>query len=298
MKNPTMRIAGLGEILWDLFPEGERLGGAPANFACHCHQLGGESYPVSRVGDDDLGEQARATLEKLGVSADFVQLSSDYRTGMVKVSLDKSGKPSYEIIEDVAWDYLEFTPELRSLAGSLDAVCFGVLAQRSPVSRETIHSVLREMPEGSIKILDVNLRKPFFSRERVEESLGFATVLKLSDEELPVLSDYFELDGTVNERLAALLEKFSLDLIAYTRGSDGSILLSAEETDEAAGVEITAVDSVGAGDSFTAALCMGLLSGWPLDRINKFANRVAGFVCSQNGATPKFPDELSLARAE
>ena len=294
MKNPTKKIAGLGEILWDLFPEGKRLGGAPANFACHCNQLGGESYPVSRVGDDDLGREARAALVKLSVTADFVQMSAKFPTGQVKVSLDASGKPSYEIVEGVAWDHLEFTPELEALAPTLDAACFGVLAQRSPVSREAIQTVLRKMPEGSIKILDVNLRKPFFSKERVEESLGLATVLKLSDEELPILSDYFGLKESVTKRLAALREKFALDLIAYTRGSDGSILLSAGQTDEAPGVEVIAVDSVGAGDSFTAALCMGLLSGWPLGRINQFANKVAAFVCTQNGATPEFPKELSL----
>ncbi len=293
MTNPNPRIAGIGEILWDMFPDGGRLGGAPTNFACHCHQLGAEAYPVSRVGDDELGRQTRAELEQRGVSADFVQESATHPTGRVLVTLDGAGKPTYQILEDMAWDHLAFTPELKTLARSLDAACFGVLAQRSCTSRETIQSILREMPEGSIRILDVNLRAPFYSKELVETSLGLATILKLSDEELPVLAGYFDLTGDVNRQLAALRERFGLDLVAYTRGSDGSILVGADETDETRGLEITAVDSVGAGDSFTAALCMALLKDASLAEANAFANRVAAFVCSRNGATPELPAELT-----
>lgn len=289
------KIAGIGEILWDILPEGARLGGAPANFAYHCHQLDGESYPVSRVGDDELGHQARAALDQLGVDTNYLQMNAPQPTGQVQVSLDSAGKPRYEILEDVAWDHLEFKSELQILATSLDAACFGVLAQRSRVSRETIYSILHQMPERSIKILDVNLREPFFSRDRVEQSLKLATILKLSDEELPILSDYFGIEGNVTDRLAAIRKHFALNLVAYTRGPDGSILLTGGEIDEFQGVEITAVDSVGAGDSFTAALCMGLLAGWPLGCINKFANEVAAFVCSQKGATPKLPADLLLA---
>ncbi|MFC7338031.1 carbohydrate kinase [Haloferula chungangensis] len=292
-KNPNKpRIVGLGEVLWDMLSDSGRLGGAPANFACHCHQLGGESYPVSCVGDDELGHQARAELAKLGISSEFVQESSTHPTGQVQVTLDPAGKPSYQILEDMAWDHLEFTPEFEELAASLDAACFGVLAQRSPKSRASIQAFLKHMPEGALRILDVNLRAPFFSKPRVEESLELATILKLSDEELPVLADYFELEGSETEKLSALLKRFELDLVVYTCGAEGSILLSKDETHRAPGVETTAIDSVGAGDSFTATLCIGLLKGRPLPEINTRANQVAAYVCSQKGACPELPAHL------
>ncbi|MAT14473.1 MAG: carbohydrate kinase [Planctomyces sp.] len=286
------KVVGIGEILWDVFPDGERLGGAPSNFACHCHQLGADAYPVSCVGDDDLGHRTHSELEQRGVSPEFIQQSDAYPTGRVLVTLDEGGKPTYQIIEDVAWDYLTFTPQWKSLAESLNAACFGVLSQRSPQSRETVREFLRHMPEDSLRIFDVNLRKPFYSKELVADSLELATILKLSDEELPVLADYFGLSGTVREQLAALRERFHLSLIAYTRGSEGSILAGAHETDENAGVDTKVIDSVGAGDSFTASLCVGLLKGLPLAEVNAFANRVAAYVCSQKGACPKLPPEL------
>lgn len=292
-RKPKPTIAGIGEILWDLFPDGGRLGGAPANFACHCNQLGAEAYPVSCIGDDELGLQTRAQLERLGVNTRYLQESREHETGKVLVSLDESGKPSYQIPEGVAFDFLTFTPELKSLAQSLDAVCFGVLSQRSARTRGTIYRFLREMPQGSVKIFDVNLREPFFSKERIESSLQLATVLKLSDEELPVLADYFDLKGDVIDQLTDLRSHFKLNLIAYTRGPDGSILIGEEGVYETPGLEITAVDSVGAGDSFTAALCTGLLAGMSLTDINIFANKVAAFVCSSNGACPIFPPFLS-----
>ncbi len=293
-KQPKPIIAGIGEILWDMFPDGGRLGGAPTNFACHCHQLGAEAYPVSCVGDDDLGQETLAQLKQLGVSARYLQESAEHETGRVLVSLDEGGKPSYEILEGVAWDFLTFTPEWKALAHSLDAVCFGVLSQRSTQTRETIYRFLKEMPEKAIRIFDVNLREPFFSKAPVEESLRLASILKLSDEELPVLARYFDLSGDVKNQLSRLRERFDLDLIAYTRGPDGSLLLSAEGVNETSGLSITAVDSVGAGDSFTAALCTGLLAGMSLPEVNTFANKVAAFVCSRHGACPELPAYLIL----
>ncbi|QDU80971.1 Ribokinase [Polystyrenella longa] len=290
--NPTFKIVGLGEILWDIFPDGERLGGAPSNFACHCRQLGSDAFPVSCVGADELGQRTRTELKQLDVSPDYIQENESHSTGKVMVTLNDEGKPTYEILEDMAWDYLTFTPEWKALAQSLDAVCFGSLAQRSPQSRETIRTFLQHMPEKSLKIFDVNLREPFFGKEVVEESLELATILKLSDEELPVLAEYFNLAGTVTEQLSALRERFNLNLIAYTRGSDGSILSSVEETNESCGVKVKAIDSVGAGDSFTAALCTGLLKKRPLAEVNTFANQVAAYVCSNKGACPTLPDDL------
>ncbi|MGJ8724764.1 MAG: carbohydrate kinase family protein [Roseibacillus sp.] len=286
------KIAGIGEILWDLFPDGRRLGGAPVNFAAHCHQLGCEAYPVSMVGPDLVGLRTRDRLAELKMSDRFIQESSDLPTGRVLVTVDGAGKPTYTILENVAWDGLVFSPELGELAASLDAACFGVLAQRSPITRKTIGQFLSAMPQESIRICDVNLREPFFSKEIVEGSLKQASILKLSDEELPVLADYFQLEGSVVEQLKALHQQFALTHVAYTRGGEGSLIISADEVNECAGIPVKPVDTVGAGDSFTAALACGLLRQWPLERVNSFANRVASFVCSQKGATPNLPAEL------
>ncbi len=281
-----------------MFPDGGRLGGAPTNFACHCRQLGGDAYPVSCVGDDDLGLRTYTELERLGVSAEYVQQNATHSTGRVLVSLDGAGTPSYEIIEDTAWDYLTCTTELSSLAPSLDAACFGTLCQRSPVSRKTIRTFLRAMPERSLKILDINLRAPFFSKKVVEDSLQLATILKLSSEELPVLAGYFDLVGNVTDQLLALRKRFALNLIVYTRGRRGSMLVNTETVDENPGFEATAIDSVGAGDAFTAALCTALLKGRPLNEVNLFANEVATFVCQQKGATPDLPAQLIRKAAQ
>jgi len=285
-------VAGIGELLWDVFPEHKRLGGAPANFAFHCYQLGAKAYPVSCVGADELGRRIRDELREIGVDASYVLESDTFPTGTVQVTLNDKGKPSYQIFENVAWDHIPFTRGLEALAAKLDAVCFGSLSQRSAVSRETIRSFVRHMPPEALKIFDVNLRQSFFSKEQVEGSLQLATILKVSDEELPVLAGYFGLRGDVMVQLNGLRERFDLKLVAYTRGPDGSLLVGSGEVDDAPGEEGLAVDSVGAGDSFTASLCMSVLKGWPLNKVNVFANRVAAFVCSRKGATPTLPEHL------
>lgn len=286
-----LSVAGIGELLWDIFPTHKRLGGAPTNFAYHTHQLGAAAWPVSSVGDDSLGAELRSELVKLGVNGRYVSQCADYPTGTVDVVLH-AGKPTYDIHTNVAWDHIPFTAELEALASQLDAACFGSLSQRSPVTRETIRSFLHSMPQTSVKIFDVNLRQSFFSKELIEQSLKLVNVLKLSDEELPVLRDLFELQGGVAEQIRQLLEMFDLRLIAFTRGPLGSLLLGANEVHDFPGLEAEVIDTVGAGDSFTAALCMGLLRDWPLSDVNHFANKVAAYVCSQKGATPTLPTEL------
>jgi fructokinase len=285
-------VAGIGELLWDVFPNHKRLGGAPANFACHCQRLGARAFPVSAVGADSLGAEIIRALKEIGVDDAYVQTCDAVPTGTVQVTLSGQGKPSYEICEGVAWDQIRLTEELRASAPVLDAVCFGSLAQRAPVSRETIRTFLSCMRADALKIFDVNLRQAFFSKERIEQSLELATILKVSDEELPVLANFFTLQGDALAQLQQLLSKFSLDLIAYTRGPDGSVLVSPNQVDDARGLQVNAVDSVGAGDSFTAALCVGLLKGWPLEKVNLHANQVAAYVCSHWGATPVLPDHL------
>tara|TARA_R110002096_G_scaffold318022_11_gene512439 strand:- start:2180 stop:3106 length:927 start_codon:yes stop_codon:yes gene_type:complete len=288
-----LKIAGIGEILRDLFPNASHLGGAPANFAYHCDQLGATSYLVSSIGTDKLGLQTSAELQRRGTNLRYVSELPGLATGRVNVTLDHQQKPTYDIQTDVAWDQIPFTAELKELASQLDAACFGTLAQRSPTARESIRTFIRHMPAQSLKILDINLRAPFYSESLVEESLELANVLKLSDEELPTLAEFFSLSGSTNHQLSTLLNRFDLKFIAFTRGAKGSILLDRDQSDECPVSPLKVVDSVGAGDSFTAAFCVGLLSDWPLSEINMFANRVAASVCSQHGPTPKLPTHLS-----
>jgi fructokinase len=282
------QVVGIGEMLWDVFPEGKRLGGAPTNFCCHCRQLGAEAIPVSAVGRDEFGRELLGILSTMGLPADQVAVDPIHPTGTVVVTLDK-GKPTYEITSDVAWDHIPMTPALSGLARRADAVCFGSLAQRGTVSCVTIHDVLSAMNPEALKIFDVNLRQTFYSAELLRRSLEHCNILKVSDEELPVLADLFTLKGNVVEQIRALIETFSLRLVAYTRGGQGSLLLSQNGYHEHPGFRVDAINTVGAGDSFTAALCMGLLGQRSLEEVNEQANRIAAFVCTQFGATPGLP---------
>ncbi|VGO11497.1 Fructokinase [Pontiella desulfatans] len=285
-------VAGIGELLWDVFPEGKRLGGAPVNFCYHCDQLGATGYPVSAVGADPLGTEIRAVLQGNGIVDRYIA-EVGHPTGTVQVML-KNAQPTYEICEGVAWDHISVSGQVGALAQQIDAVGFGSLAQRSFASRSAIHAFLERMKPNAFKIFDVNLRQTFFSREIIESSLEQCNILKLSDEELPVLAELFGIRGAITEQLQTLRTKFGLTLVAYTRGPGGSLLVSADETDDHPGRPVEAINTVGAGDSFAATLCMGLLNGKPLAEINDHANRVAAFVCTCDGATPILPRELVL----
>jgi len=284
-------VVGIGEILWDVFPEGKKLGGAPLNFSHHCGQLGASAHPVSAVGADADGAEIRQILASKNLPDAQVQTDTAHPTGRVNVTL-QNGKPTYEILAEVAWDYIRFDQNLRDLASRADAVCFGSLAQRSPVSRATIQAFLEAMRPEALRIFDVNLRQNFYSKEILETSLRHANIFKLSDEELPTLAGFFDLSGQVLEQLQALRRIFDLRLVAYTRGGEGSLLVTANETSDHLGIPTEVVDTVGAGDSFTATLCMGLLQNLPLGEINQRACRVAAFVCSQSGATPNLPPHI------
>lgn len=278
-------VVGIGEVLWDVFPDGKKLGGAPLNFSHHCGQLGARAFPVSAVGADAEGEEIRQIFASKNLVGDHVQTDPAHPTGRVNVTL-KDGKPSYEILREVAWDFIRFDSKLRDLASRADAVCFGSLAQRGPVSRASIHEFLDAMRPDALRIFDVNLRQDFYSKEIIKASLQRANILKLSDEELPVLAEMFGLAGEVHAQLQGLREMFGLRLVAYTRGGEGSLLIAADDISDHSGFPTTVVDTVGAGDSFTATLCMGFLQKLPLAEVNRRANQVAAFVCSQAGATP------------
>jgi fructokinase len=243
------------------------------------------------VGADADGAEIRQILASKNLPDAQVQTDSAHPTGRVNVTL-QNGKPTYEILAEVAWDYIRFDQNLRDLALRADAVCFGSLAQRSPVSRATIQAFLEAMRPEALRIFDVNLRQNFYSHEILETSLRHANIFKLSDEELPTLAGFFGLTGQDLDQLQGLRQMFDLRLVAYTRGGEGSLLVTSNETSDHPGTPTEVVDTVGAGDSFTATLCMGLLQNLPLTEINRRACQVASFVCSQSGATPQLPSNL------
>ena len=284
-------IVGLGEVLWDLLPGGRQMGGAPANFTCHARALGAEAWLIGRVGKDDLGHELIARLGALGVHTDVVAIDALHPTSTVSVELD-GGQPRYLIHEKVAWDFIEATPTALAAISAADAVCFGTLAQRSEPSRSTIISLVNAAPTPALRILDINLRQNYFSSRLINESFAFANVLKLNDAELPQLAAMFDLSGDEGSQIWQLAERNMLRVVACTRGEHGSVLYSEGRWSEHPGLAANVVDTVGAGDSFTAALTLGLLAGWDLDRINETANAVAAFVCSQPGATPSLPPHL------
>ncbi|MFZ0319083.1 MAG: carbohydrate kinase [Candidatus Sulfotelmatobacter sp.] len=295
MLKETHVVVGLGELLWDLFPAGKELGGAPANFAYITSLLGDEGIPASRLGADDLGAQALHRLKQLGLSTEFIQRDADHPTGTVNVEVDSSGQPLFEISQSVAWDFLAWTPQWQTLAQRTDAVCFGSLAQRSETSRATIRNFLHAVPSNALRVFDVNLRQNFFAAQVLAESMNLASVVKLNHEELPHIMQLFDLEQSSeksseesSEESSArrLLSSHHLDLVCVTRGTKGSILVSADESNEHPGFKIKVADTVGAGDAFTAALVHGYLRRSPLAQINETANRVGAWVASQPGATP------------
>jgi fructokinase len=293
MPTPANVIA-IGELLWDIFPNQKRLGGAPTNFAIHCAQLSGDKHSVmlaSAVGDDDLGAAAVKAIEKTEVNAGLVSTVA-HPTGRVIVSIDGSGSPSYDIAADVAWDHLPDNEALAKAVSTAHAICFGTLAQRSKVSRAAIQKAVSATSDSCLRVLDINLRPTMTDPKVFQQSLEVANVLKLSDEELPVLAKQFSLTGDVQSKLRALQERFELTAVAYTRGAHGADLIRGDEISHCPGITTEVVDTVGAGDAFTAALAVGLLEQQPLDEINQRACRIAAFVCSQNGATPKVPPSV------
>jgi fructokinase len=285
--NTKRTVVGLGELLWDLLPSGKQLGGAPANFAYITGLLGDTGIAASRVGRDSLGDEAIRRLAHLGLSAAFVQQDPANPTGAVKVDIDSSGQPRFDISEPVAWDSLEWIPAWQQLAKEADAVCFGSLAQRSAQSRSTIRSFLQATRPEAVRIFDVNLRQNFYTAQVLAESMKLATIVKLNHEELPRIMHLLEHENTAEKESARrLLSSHNLKLVCVTRGSGGSLLISRDECSEHPGFKVKVVDTVGAGDAFTAALAHGYLRGSSLAQINETANRVGAWVASQPGATP------------
>src|SRR5262245_1541264 len=249
-----IEIVGLGEVLWDLLPGGRQLGGAPCNFTFHCHQLGHASAIVSRVGRDDLGRDIRTALQALGLADAHVQEDADHPTGTVDVQLDAAGKPTFTIAADVAYDYLSWDDRLAALLGQASAVCFGTLMQRQATSRQTVQRALK-MARSALVVYDINLRQSFYSREIIEASLTISRWVKLNDDELKVLRGLLELPGDSEAQiLAALRARYDLELACLTRGAHGCLVQTADEEITVPGISVQVVDTVGAGDAFTAGL--------------------------------------------
>jgi fructokinase len=282
----SFKVVGIGELLWDVLPEGQKLGGAPANFAYITQMLGGHGEVASRLGNDPLGDEALAQLAAKGLDTQYVQRDSEHPTSTVDVHLE-GGQPSYQIHEAVAWDFMEWTPQWRELAWSADAVCFGSLAQRSATSRATIREFLAGTREEAVRIFDVNLRQHYFSAEVLAESIRLADLVKLNHEELPRIISLLGLhSGSEVENAQRLRAAMGLKLVCVTRGGSGSLIVTAHEVAEHPGCPVTVADTVGAGDAFTAGLVHQYLRGASLAQMSETANRVGAWVASQAGAMP------------
>lgn len=286
-------IVGLGEALWDMLPEGKKLGGAPANFAYHVKQFGFDSMAASAVGEDKLGDETLEAFDEKHL--EYIMPRVPYPTGSVHVSLDEQGVPSYDIKENVAWDNIPFTKELEEAARKCKAVCWGSLAQRNIVSRTTIHKFLDTMPDGGgrLKIFDINLRQDFYNKEVICESLKRCNVLKINDEELVIIGRLFGYPGLdMENKCWLILGKYNLDMLVLTCGINGSYVFTPGRVSFQETPMVEVADTVGAGDSFTGSFCAALLSGKPVSEAHKLAVKVSAFVCTQNGAMPVLPAEI------
>ena len=288
-----MRVAGIGEVLWDLLLTGPQLGGAPANFAYHAHALGAQTHVITSVGNDDYGREIIRRFQAMDLSDVAVQVDETAATGTAKVTLSGDGLAHFTIQENVAWDHIALTPEAIAVANQADAICFGSLAQRCEPSRTTIQQLVAASPPQALRVFDINLRQQYFSRVLIEKSLQLANVLKLNDDELPALAGMFALTGSIEHQIEALARAFNLKMVALTRGPNGSLLYQEGRWSDCPSRPAKVIDTVGAGDSFTAALVLGLLRKMDLDEINAIANEVARYVCSRAGATPPMPAEFA-----
>ena len=285
-------IVGIGEALWDMLPEGRKIGGAPANFTYHVSQFGLDAVAVSAVGDDELGAEIRQTFEEKDLQTQLATVP--YPTGTVAVTLDAKGIPHYEICEGVAWDNIPFSPELEALARNTIAVCYGTLAQRNSVSRKTIESFIAAMPADGIKICDINLRGTFYNKEILESSMRACDILKINDEEIDEVSRLLGAEFPT-QRMAALnlMSRYEIDILILTCGTNGSYIYSIDGTESFLPTpKVQVADTVGAGDSFTGAFIAALLCGKDIKKAHALAVEVSAYVCTQNGAMPELPDEI------
>ena len=287
-------VIGIGEALFDVLPEGKKLGGAPANFAYHVSQFGLESCAVSAMGDDELGRELEKELNDHHLNYQIDKVA--YPTGTVQVSLDANGIPCYDIKEGAAWDNIPYTPALEKLAKNCTAACFGSLAQRNEVSRNTIYHFLDNMPEGEgiLKIFDINLRQGFYDKDIITESIKRCNILKINDEELITVSRIFGYPGIdLENKCWLLLGTYNLKMLILTCGVNGSYVFTPGEVSFIETPKVEVADTVGAGDSFTGAFVASILKGKSVREAHELAVKVSAFVCTQNGAMPVLPEEFT-----
>lgn len=284
-------VVGLGEILWDCLPEGKKLGGAPANFAFHAGLLGADTIAVSAIGQDALGDEILRELDEKGLK--YLMPRTEQPTGTVEVTLDGEGIPTYDIKTGVAWDNIPLLSEMVELAEKCNCVCFGSLAQRNEVSRNTIREFLRHTPDDCLRIFDINLRQKFYTKELIHENLLACNVLKINDEELDVVTEFFALPTmSVEERCRRLLEDYDLKSVILTCGVNGSYVFASNEKSFQETPKVEVADTVGAGDSFTGAFAASILAGHTIHEAHQLAVRVSAYVCTKKGAMHTFPHRI------
>ena len=281
-------VVGIGELLWDMLPTGKKAGGAPINFVYHASRLGAEGYAISAIGDDMLGKEIIEELDRYHIQHLIEKVP--YPTGTVKVGLTEDGIPSYMISERVAWDHIIATSNAVDLAEQADAICFGTLAQRSAQSRETIQAISSFAPTDAYRLFDINLRQHYYSKELIEESFYLANVLKANDREFAVLKELFGLTGSEKEAARWFIEKYNLRMFVLTAGASHSTIYTREEVSTLPTQPVQVVDTIGAGDAFSAALVIALLKGKSLEEAHQEAVKCAAFVCSKAGAWPDYEE--------
>lgn len=287
-------VVGMGEALWDVLPEGKKIGGAPANFAYHVSQFGLPSCVVSAIGDDALGKEIIENFTSKGLDQLIAEVP--YPTGTVQVEIDQTGIPLYDIKENVAWDNIPYTEHLDALAKRTKAVCFGSLAQRNVVSRNTINHFLDTMPkdDDSLIVFDVNLRQGFYNKEILCKSMQNCNILKINDEELITVSRMFGYPGIdLQDKCWILLGKYNLKMLILTCGINGSYVFTPGNVSFQPTPKVEVADTVGAGDSFTAAFIASILKGKSVTEAHSIAVKTSAYVCTQKGAMPIFPPEYT-----
>lgn len=282
-------VVGIGELLWDVFPDGKKAGGAPINFVYHATQLGAKGYAVSAVGNDDLGREILSRLKQSGINGIIEHV--DYPTGKVLITL-QNGIPEYEIVQNAAWDHLPCSAKAVQILQQADAVCFGTLALRNSDSREHILQMLSCVPDTAVKLYDINLRQHYYSSELIETLLKRANVFKINIDEMAVIRPLFNLNGTDEEVCRALMRRYNLKYVIFTAGEKFSTVYTPDETSYFETPAVKVADTVGAGDSFSAAFVYSLLTGKSLQQAHQTAIKVSAFVCTREGAWPKYEADI------
>lgn len=280
-------IVGLGELLWDCLPEGKKLGGAPANFAYHANLLGNRGIVATRIGADALGNDAISILENAGLDVSYIQRDNEHPTGTVDVTVDSKGHANYAFASHVAWDHMELSPQWLALAQTADAVCFGSLAQRSSISKNTVLAFLEAVPPTTLRVFDVNLRQNFYNRDTLESSLHYCDILKLNEQELPILAELLNIPWhNEKDALERIRGRYKLQMMCYTRSSKGCYFVTATECCDHPGYSVQVADTIGAGDAFTASVVHHYLLKKPLGEIAELASRRGAWIATQAGAMP------------